>query len=112
MYAAKEVQVGIAVTRPPCNDDFSTIAIKLIHTLASAIVTRMYLRGSDRSYQGVDIDCLQTMIGHPLALDKEVHRCQPGPYPEHSGSSEHVSGAIDPAKPMKQGSLTSKTLWD
>jgi hypothetical protein len=45
-YAAKEVQVGIAVTRPLCNDDFWAMAMRPMQTLARAIVTRMYLRWS------------------------------------------------------------------
>jgi len=44
MYAAKEVQVGIAVTRPPCSEDFWTIAIRHMQALAMAIVIRIYLR--------------------------------------------------------------------
>jgi hypothetical protein len=46
-YAASEVQVGIAVTRPPCNDDLWAIATRPMQTLARAIVKRMYLHWSD-----------------------------------------------------------------
>jgi len=96
-YAAKEVQVGIAVTRPPCSDDFWTRATRPMHTLAKVIVKRMYLHWSDRRYEVGESRCLQTMVRYPLALDKEVHRCQPGPYPKHPGFvSMHLS--IVPAK--------------
>ena len=48
-YAAKEVQVGIAVTRPPCNDDFWAIAMRLMHKEAKAIVMRIYLYVLDQA---------------------------------------------------------------
>jgi hypothetical protein len=42
-YAANDVHVGIAVTRPPCKVDFWTIATRPMHRLATAIVKRINL---------------------------------------------------------------------
>jgi hypothetical protein len=54
-YAASEVQVGIAVTEPPCNDDLWAIATRPMQTLARAIVVRMYLHWSDCIYKGATV---------------------------------------------------------
>jgi hypothetical protein len=45
-YAAKEVQGGMAVTNPSCNDDLSTMPMMQRQTAAKASVSKMYLRYS------------------------------------------------------------------
>jgi len=34
------------------------------------------------------------MVRYPLALDKEVHRCQPGPYPKYPGVVSMHAGIV------------------
>lgn len=45
-YAAKDVQGGMAVTRPPWMDDFCTIATMQRHIPANARASRIYLKDS------------------------------------------------------------------